>query len=148
MKLKRKILSDKYYGHHTKVNVGTKENVLRYLEEISNFLHKYEFESDQNFIFCGRKKYIIDEIDNIINKDEISYDTICFILGLLEEFMCSNNHIAMGEYDSITFTELRDKNDEYVNTGIICKEEKECIEEVVQKIKKYLDGNSKNNLDK
>ena len=128
MVLKKDVLASKYYGFHTKVNIGTTSNVINYLEELINYINSYEFNSDANFVLCVRKKYVVDEIKSIINKDEINYDTVYFLLGSLEEFMCNNNHISMGEYESKTFTELRDKNDEYIKTGLICKEEKECIE--------------------
>lgn len=147
MKLKRQEISSKFNGYHVKNNIGTKENLNYYFGEIEKFLSEYDFYSDSNFEFCGRKKFIYDEIIEIINKEEISYETIYFILGSLEEFMCENNHISMGENDSKTFTELRDKNDEYIKTGVICKEEKEHIENLINKIREYLDKNQENNIE-
>ena len=34
---------NKFYGYHTKVNIGTKENAKHYLNEIEKFLNEHEF---------------------------------------------------------------------------------------------------------
>lgn len=132
-KLKRQELANKYYGYHNEINIGTKDNVIRYLDEINKFLDKYEYTSDSNFVFCGSKKIIHDEIIDILNGNRKEENPLYFILESLEEFMCNYNFINLKE-DTI----FKNRNDEYIKSGYICLEEKKYIGDLINNIKRFL----------
>lgn len=144
-KLKRKDISDKFYGYHSTNNINDVESASRYLDNIITYLNDYTYESDNNFVMAGRKKFVYDELIEIINGIKKVEEPIYFILGSLEEFICNNNFISSGELDGKEFFELREKNDNYISKGYISLEEKEYIQKMISSIKQYL---TKNNLTK
>ena len=73
-------------------------------------------------------------------------NTIRFAVGNVEEFICNFNFVNMFDVDeskwidgkiisSKDFAELRDINDRYFATGIICLEEKEYILKMIDRLK-------------
>ena len=123
-----------------KFNIELKEQALDFLNELVLDLNKYEYPSNNDFVFGGRKKFTYDEIFDILDGKQKESKPLYFVLGLLDEFISNNNHISMGEYDGKDFTEIRDKNDRYISTGVICLEEKNCIDNIINKIKDYLNN--------
>lgn len=140
MELKRDEASNIYYEKRKIVNIELKEQVLDFLNDLVLDLDKYEYLSNNDFIFAGRKKFIYNEIFDILDGKQKESNPLYFVLGSLDEFISNNNHISMGEYDGKDFTEIRDKNDKYINTGVICLEEKNCIDNIINKIKDYLNN--------
>lgn len=140
MKLKRDEASTIYYEKRKKFNIELKEQALDFLNELVLDLNKYEYPSNNDFVFGGRKKFTYDEIFDILDGKQKESNPLYFVLGSLEEFISNNNHISMGEYDGKDFAEIRDKNDRYISTGIICLEEKNCIDNIINKIKEYLNN--------
>ena len=143
--LKRKDLENKYYGYHIKKNINTKDEAIKYLEEITNYLNKYTYKSNNDFIvdlhknfdIGSRKKFIYDEIIDILDGKQKVEEPIYFILGSLEEFMCQNFiYPRMGGKE---FADCRTKNDNYLMNGYICLEEKNCIMEMIKVIKERID---------
>lgn len=140
MKLKRKEVASKYYGKHNEVNIEKEDNIINYLDELGNYLNNYEYESNPDFIFCGRKKYIYDEITEILDETKTSDNPLYFVLGSLEEFISNNNavHISDSDMLGINWNDLRDANDRYISTGVICLEEIQYIRRIMLLIKDYL----------
>lgn len=139
VKLKRKKFSKIYYGKHAKINTNDLNCVFDYLNELNNYINKFKYKSDPDFIFCGRKQFVYEEILRIINGEQIENNPVYFILGSLEEFLlenfvCTNDCLKLG----ITFNELRDANDRYIIKGIICLEEIEYFRKLIKKIELYL----------
>lgn len=141
-KLTRKELANRFYGYHSKEKIDNSELAINYLNEIQNYLKNYNYDSDPDFIMVGRKKYIYDEIIDIVNGNKSVDNPLYFILGSLEEFMCVQNQIYL-ENDT---KELREKNDRYSNKGIICLEEKEYINKIIEEIKNYIKSLEDDNM--
>ena len=127
MELKRDEVSSIYYEKRKKFNIELNAQVAAFLNELAVDLNKYEYLSNNDFIFDGRKKFIYEEIFNILEGKQNESNPVYFVLGSLEEFISNNNHISMGEYDGHYFAEIRDKNDRYISTGVICLEEKNIL---------------------
>ena len=142
MKLKRKEVASKYYGKHNEINTENRDYVIYYLNEMYNFLNNYEYESNPDFIFCGRKKFIYDEIEEIMNGKKYVDNPVYFVLGSLEEFLSNNNEVHISDSDElgISWNDLRDANDRYISTGIICLEEMEIIKNIIKKNINQLSG--------
>ncbi len=142
MKLQRKEISNEIIGKHSKINTKDKDDVKKYLSELIDLLNKYEYESDSDFLFCGRKKFVYDEINGILDGtiDSIS-NPIYFVLGSLEEFISSNNYINPSDdlYNNLKYSELINKNNNYSIRGIICLEEAETIRKIIKNILDHLD---------
>ena len=136
--LKRKEIADKFYGYHSKNSIGTKNMVLDYLNLIKDYLKNYEFKSNHNFVFCGRKKFIYDEINNALNGSQKEKEPLYFVLGSLEEFMSNDNFINVSETN---YVEVKAKNDEYIKNGYICLEEKNYIDNIIKAIEEYISNN-------
>lgn len=149
-KLTRKELVNRFYGYHSKAKIDNSFLTINYLRKIQESLNNYYYESDTDFIMGGRKKFIYDEIFAILNGNKIVDNPLYFVLGSLEEFMCSQNQIypedvdkskwQNGLIDGNDIKEIRDKNDRYSNKGIICLEEKKYIENIIDEIKKFIKG--------
>lgn len=152
-KLKRKEIANKLYEYR-KNNDGNLEIYTYnkgFIEIIEKYINKSTFESDKDFIFGGRKKFLYNEFyDYLDNKEKHkSENPVRFAIGNLEEFICNNNHIVAEDVDKSKWkdgkiidgkdiVELRNKNDRYSATGYICLEEKEYIVEMLNRLKKEL----------
>ena len=136
----RNEIANKFYGKHNEINVENRDSVFNYLNELDNYLNNYQYESNSDFIFCGRKKSIYDEIIEIMNGTKSVDNPIYFILGSLEEFLSNNNVIHVSDSDAlgINWNDLRDANDRYISTGVICLEEKNYIDDIINIIKSLL----------
>ena len=145
-KLKRKDIAEKLYNCRNSDNY---EN--DFINIVENFISKHKFNSDKDFIFGGRKKFLYKEFyDYLDNKEKHkSENPVRFAIGNLEEFICNNNHIVAEDVekskwkdgkiiDGKDIVELRNKNDRYSATGYICLEEKEYIVEMLNRLKKEL----------
>ena len=139
--LVRESLSE-LYGYHSKNNVIDEKSALEYLNNIIQTLSEYSFKSDEKFVLLGRKKIIYDEINDILNGTKKVDNPIYFVLGSLEEFICNNNFVYMSdsEYWEKGWDDLRNRNDIYSKNNIICLEEKNVIEKIINKIKDYIDN--------
>lgn len=128
------------YGYHSKNNINDEKNALEYLNNIISILTKYSFDSDEDFVLLGRKKVIYDEIIDILKGNKEVDNPIYFVLGSLEEFICNNNFVYMSDGDKWEkgWEDLRTRNDRYSLKNIICLEEKNIIEDIINRIKDYI----------
>lgn len=142
-KLIRKELADKFYGYHSKNKINSSDLTINYLNELQNFLKNYNYENDTDFVMEGRKKFVYDEIMDILNGTQNVNEPLYFVLGSLEEFISNNNFINPSTENYI---EVREKNDRYSNKGIICLEEKKYIDNIIEEIKKYIKSLEDNDM--
>lgn len=156
-KLKRNDAADKFYGYHSKNNVNSNEEILKYLEIIEEYLNSHQYESDADFIMGGRKKFIYNEMFDILDGKKKEDNPLYFVLGSLEEFISNPNQVFFEDVDKSKwkdgktidgkdYAELRDRNDVYSSKGIICLEEKTYIEKIIDKIKQYINGLEDNSM--
>ncbi len=157
-RLKRKTVADKFYGYHYKNNINDPIAANKYLDMLIDFFNKYKFKSDDNFIMAGRKKFIYDEVIEILNGIKKVDNPIYFVLGSLEEFISNPNQVYFEDVDKSKWkqkengqkyidgkdlAELRAKNGLYSVKGYICLEEKQYILNFINDIKKYLNCDKK-----
>lgn len=128
------------YGYHSKNNINDEKSALEYIDNISKAFLKYTFKPDNNFIFLGRKKFIYDEINDILKGNKEVDNPIYFVLGSLEEFICNNNFVYMSDGDQWEkgWEDLRNRNDIYSAMNVICLEEKNIIDNIISEIKNYI----------
>ena len=143
MKLIRNEVANKYYGKHISLNYENKENIINYLDEMNKYLDSFEYESDSDFIFCGRKKFVYEEIIEIINGKGHLDNPVYFVLGSLEELITDNNSIPMSDSQRLgmDWNDLRDANDRYIKKGFICLEEIQYIKKIIVMIENYVENN-------
>lgn len=111
------------------------EDYQKYLEELKKFINKYYYESNPNFVLIGRKKFIFDEIKQVLSGEQKEKDPVYFALGSLEEFISNNNTISSAaENYNINI----EKNNNYMKYGFICLEEKEIINNLIEQIEKKI----------
>ena len=134
-KLKRKEIADKLYEYrkNNDGNLEIKSYIKGFIEIIENYISKSNFESDNDFLMVGRKKFLFDEFyDYLDHKEKHKLENpIRFAIGNLEEFICNNNWVNFSDVDKSKwidgktidgkdFAELRNKNDRYSASGYIC----------------------------
>lgn len=139
--LKREEIAHKFYGYHSNNNISSNDATLEYLSLIKEYLNNFRYESNNNFIMCGRKKFIYDEITEVLSGQKSEKEPLYFVLGSLEEFMSNNNSISASESN---YAVVKEKNDEYIKNGYICLEEKSYIDKIIREIEEYISktGNS------
>ena len=138
--LYRTEIKNKYFGYHSKNNISNNEKAKKYIDELGKFFRSYKYEEDTNFIMSGRKKYLYEEIFDILDGKKIVYEPLYYVLGAFEEFISNNNYIGP---DEANFAEVSEKNKEYKEKGYICLEERKYIGELLNKINEYI---SKTNI--
>lgn len=137
------------YGYHSKNNINDKKSALEYINTITITLSQYSFNSDDDFVLLGRKKFIYDEINDILKGNKQVDNPIYFVLGSLEEFICNNNFVYMSDGDQWNkgWQDLRIRNDRYVLKNVICLEEKNVIDSIINEIKSYIESEEKNKME-
>ena len=149
-KLKRKNIADKLYEYrkNNDGNLDIKSYANGFVEIVESYILKSTFETNNDFLMVGRKKFLFDEFyDYLEHKEKHKLENpVRFAIGNVEEFICNPNFVNMSDVDKSKwkdgkiidgkdFAELRDTNDRYSVTGIICLEEKEYIEKMINRLK-------------
>lgn len=135
--MKREEIAKTFYGCHVHNNIKDKETAIRYLNDLTNYLNNYTYQSNNDFLMRGRKKVLYNEAMDILNGKQKVDEPIYFVLGSLTEFMCSDNQIYAtdvdkskwkdGKIDGKDEIELKNKNDHYIEDGYISLEERNEI---------------------
>lgn len=146
-KLKRKDIREKLHN----INHSLEDFESNFVNVIEDCISNHKFESNEDFLFCGRKKFLYDEFyEYLDNKEKHEKENpIHFAIINLEEFICDDNFVFWQDVDKSKwkdgkvidgkdFVEIRDKNDKYSASGYICLEEKEYIIKMLNRIKKEL----------
>ncbi len=141
--LKKEKFSKTFYGYHSSKRINDKKSALTYLDEIINYLNKYKYKSNKDYdkiiSMDSRKKFIYQEVIDILNKSKKVEDPIYFVLGSLEEYMCNNCFVQHLNIDDKEFTKYRNLNDDYIKNGYMCLEEKNYIMSMIKEIKERID---------
>ena len=138
-RLKRKDIREKLLS----INHSSEDFEINFVDIVEDCISNRDFKSDENFLFCGRKKFLYDEFYEYLDNKEkhIKENPIRFAIINLEEFICDDNFV-FGEdvkvIDGKDFVEIRNKNDKYSASGYICLEEKEYIAKMLNRIKKEM----------
>lgn len=146
-KLKREIIAKKLWNLR-KYNYDTDKYVKEFIKIIKSYFDDSVFESDEDFIFCGRKKFLYDEFYDYLD-DNIDYNvdkSIRLATGNLFEFILNPNFVYFSDGDAWEkgWNDLRDRNDNYTKKGYICLEEKEYIEKMMDRLYEEINDSSKN----
>lgn len=161
-KLNRKMLVDKLSKFRSSNKYEDKGYFLDYIDIIKNEFSRSKFVSDSDFLVKGRRKFLVEEFyqvlknENDYNKTEHIKDPLYFALGNIEEILQGNNMVHAEDVDKDKWTinedgnytidgkyveELRSIDDRYAIKKIICLEEKEMIEEMINALQDAIDNN-------
>ena len=147
-RLKRKDIREKILS----INHSSEDFEINFVSVVDDYISNHDFKSDEDFLFCGRKKFLYDEFYEYLDNKEkhIKENPIRFAIINLEEFICDDNFISLTmdidkrywkneeKLDGSVVAKLRDRNDKYSASGYICLEEKEYIVEMLNRIKKEM----------
>lgn len=145
-KLIRNKLIDKLLKYRSNTKYENNNFFKDYLKIIENEFLKSKFISDPDFLTIGSREQIINEFYSVLtdndnyNKKNCIKDPLYFALGNLQELIineCTINTILPVD----NFKELREKDIRYSNKKIICLEEKELIEKMMNDFKKAIPNN-------
>lgn len=147
-KLKRKEIAKKLYNYCKSNNDDNKLYIYNYIKIVEDYMSKSSFESDKNFLMMGRKKFLFDEFNGILNNSD-QYkqidEKLRFVLGNLNEFIVDINFVSLTELMELekekgfSVSQLKNKNDDYYKKGYICLEEKQYIVNMINAIKERID---------
>jgi len=158
-KLKRNKLINKLLKYRNDNQYENNNFFKNYLVIIENELKKSNFGSDSDFIIKGRREFLVNEFYKVLNNED-NYnkkncidDPLYFALGNLEEILMGNNVVTFKDVDENKKTfnedgtysvdgnylrELIDIDRRYTEKGIICLEEKQMIEKMINDFKNVL----------
>jgi len=140
-KLNRKILLDKLIGYRKKNNYDNDSYsfINGYINIIEQEFLKCKFISDSDFLINGRREFLVNEFYAVL-KDEDNYnkkhcidDPLYFALGNLQEILYGNN--AINSIDINNDIQIIQMNEKYNKKNIICLEEKQLIEKMIDFLK-------------
>lgn len=146
-KLIRNKLIDKLLKYRSNNKYENNNFFKDYLKIIENEFLKSKFVSDSDFLTIGIREQIINEFYSVLtdkdnyNKKNCIKDPLYFALGNIQELI--TNEFTINTILAVdNFKELREKDIRYSNKKIICLEEKELIEKMMNDFKKAIPNNS------
>lgn len=123
------------------------DNISGIITEVKNIFNDCSFESNSNYIICGRREFLIEESLGIINGDENYFessksinDRLRFVVGNIYELTYGDaypytyRHEKRKIIDGSEMAKLRDIDFLYSKNGIVCLEEKNIIEDLIIKL--------------
>lgn len=144
-KLKRNEIEIKLYKCRKKYRDSDAYSNI-FINIVDKCLSNYAFESDDDFVIGSRKKFVYNEIFEVLDGIQKEDDPIYFALDSLFQFICNPDTISSSALDESKWkdgkivdgkdlAEIRDKYDRYISKGYICLEEKYYIEDILNRIK-------------
>lgn len=111
------------------------------LQIFKNEISKCIYEIDENFIMNSRRKELKDNIMSRLNKSEIVLDDVLESLFNFLEFIqdeYSGDLIIISKELNKSVQELVNTDEKYRSKGIICKQEKQEIIEIINKLENVI----------
>ncbi len=142
MKLYREELiqfEKKWLKEHPDANNNPKE-YISFLDNLNDIILNHEYEIDERFVTYGRRDFLRKEFSDYLNEKTYSgrgkYNDA---FNDLAEYYTGNTWIPIGSIpDDMNFHDIVDKDNEYKNEGIICKQEINIIYEMIKEFKNNL----------
>lgn len=140
--LKRKELSQVF------IDVGL-DNINDILEKVKELFSNHTFNSDDRYIICGRREFLIEECIGIIKNDKKYCDSNLlktvndrarFVIGNIYELSYGDSypyhylHETRKVVDGSEMAKLRNIDNEYSNNNIVSLEEKNVIENLITQL--------------
>lgn len=127
------------------------DNISGIIDKVKIILDEHSFESNSNYIICGRREFLIEESIGVINGNE-DYcksnllknvnDRARFVIGNIYELTYGDSypyhymHETRKVVDGSELAKLRDIDTLYTQKGIVSLEEKNVIEDLVIRLEK------------
>jgi len=113
---------------------------LQTLNNLSEVLLKYEFEEDKRFVTYCRRDFLKKELETSLESEDYNqafYDIIDYVKA---DTWISPSFVP-SEYN---FHDIVKMDDEYKNSGIICKQEQEILLQMITDFKDLVEKNKNN----
>jgi len=143
-KLRRKKLISKIeqYRENNKNNIIVPAYYLGIIEIIEDEFDRHKFESNLNFFLFGRRKFLVDEFYSCLEEENINFE---FVFGSIVELLMGYNNLQLRDIEEIskifegyTANQIIEKDTDYTKCGIICLEEKKCVNKMLCSLKDKL----------
>lgn len=123
-------------------NTVDNEKYLQFLNCLEDEINKHNFKKDNRFVTYGRRQMLKQEFfDRLLGKKEHFKGRYIGALLFIQEYINDGNFIAphhIPENERTNFKKIYQEDSEYYTTGIICKEEKDNIIDMINYFKKYI----------
>lgn len=149
MKLQRSKLIDygeQWLKNHPNVNDNSIE-YISFLDGLNELISKYEYDLDERFFTYGRRDFLRKEFSDYLNEriycGRGKYNDA---FSDLTDYYSGNSWISMSSVpEGLDFREITNADVEYKKQGIICKQEVDIINEMIQEFKEHLKEIKDNN---
>ena len=136
MKLYREELikfEEEWLNNHP--NRDNSKEYISFLEDLNNIILNHDYEIDDRFVTYGRRDFLRKEFSDYLNNNMYKD-----AFNNLAEYYTGNTWIPMGSVPDVKeFHSIVDKDTEYKNEGIICKQEIDIIKEMIKEFKENLE---------
>ena len=137
--LNRNTLVDKLIKYRNENKYNDNNFLIGYIKIIEQEFLKHKFVSDSDFLIKGRREFLVNEFYDVLkneddyNKKHCIDEPLYFALGNLQEILYGNNTI--NSIDINKGIQIIKINEKYNKKNIICLEEKQLAEKMIEDLK-------------
>ena len=139
-KLERKALIN-YFVERNEIKQinASKDEYVKFLNELENLINNHEFLYDERFVTYGRRNFLKQEFNNFLQNNKFMN---CLID--LEEYVYGHSSFFtfadIPQTKSSKFHDILKKHDDYYRDGIICLQEKDILLQMITDFKTKLNS--------
>ena len=124
---------------------------LDYFKKIEDKFNAYSFEEDSRFVTYGRLSFLKEELTQRLNDDKLRYEEPNSVWGKdkwdnrmgafidLWDYIRGERHIAPHQVpEGKNFKDTLLANDQYYKDGLICKQERDILLEMIKEIRSFI----------
>lgn len=130
------------------------ELYLDYFRKIEDKFNAYDFEEDSRFVTYGRLSFLKEELTQRLDDDKLRYEEPNSVCGKgkwdnrmgafidLWDYIRGDRHFTPTHIpQGLNFREILQDNDQYYKDGLICKQERDILLEMIKEIKSFIKNN-------
>ena len=127
------------------------ELYLDYFKKIEDKFNAYDFEEDSRFVTYGRLSFLKEELTQRLNDDKLRYEEPNSVWGKgkwdnrmgafidLWDYIRGDRYIAPHQVpEGKNFKDTLLANDQYYKDGLICKQERDILLEMIKEIRSFI----------
>ena len=125
-------------------DVNKKEFIYKYLVKLEEILNQYNCEYDDRFVTYGRRDFLKKELSKTLSEGKDNSKLSFAFKDLYEYILCDTWISPSSVPNRELLQETIKKDDAYREEGIICKQEKEILLDMILELKNAIKETDKN----
>lgn len=135
------------------------ELYLDYFRKIEDKFNAYDFEEDSRFVTYERLSFLKEELTQRLDDDKLRYEEPNSVCGKgkwdnrmgafidLWDYIRGDRHFTPAHIpQGLNFRKILQNNDQYYKDGLICKQERDILLEMIKEIKSFILNKFKSNV--